>query len=420
VFLWPLRHALRTRRDGQRQPWWAPPDRLDLRAAQVLGLLATLSVVGGYLGTLITQTITYAADEFHTSDAGQGATLASVRVGAFIALALVAAADRRGRRALLIATTAGGVIVTATGALVPNLVGLGISQTVARGLSAALGLLIAVVAAEEMPAGSRAYAISLLAMAAALGAGFCVMALPLADLGSRGWRLLYVLPLLSLPLIHRIARRMPESRRFERRHGDASAAGHGRRFWLLADAGFLLAVVANPASQFQNEYLRTERHFSAARISLFVIATNTPGGLGVVIGGRLADVRGRRIVASVAVLVGTMATVAMYLVSGWGLWFWSVLGAVIGSATIPALLVYGPELFPTTLRGRANGGISLVTVGGTVLGLLSAGLLSDRLGSFGPAMAILSVGPALLAVLILAAFPETAHVELEELNPEDR
>jgi MFS family permease len=64
--------------------------------------------------------------------------------------------------------------------------------------------------------------------------------------------------------------------------------------------------------------------------------------------------------------------------------------------------------------------ISILGVTGSVIGLLVAGYLSDRWGGLGPALAVLSVGPALMAVLVLVAYPETAHRELEELNPEDR
>jgi hypothetical protein len=35
-------------------------------------------------------------------------------------------------------------------------------------------------------------------------------------------------------------------------------------------------------------------------------------------------------------------------------------------------------------------------------------------------MALLAIGPAILAVLIITAYPETAHLELEEINPEDQ
>ena len=53
-------------------------------------------------------------------------------------------------------------------------------------------------------------------------------------------------------------------------------------------------------------------------------------------------------------------------------------------------------------------------------GLILCGVLSDRFGRIGPAMSILAVGPLLLAVIVLAAYPETAGQELEDLNPEDR
>ena len=56
---------------------------------------------------------------------------------------------------------------------------------------------------------------------------------------------------------------------------------------------------------------------------------------------------------------------------------------------------------------------------GTVVGLLVAGVLSDRWGGLGKPLLLLSLGPVVLAVLVLVAYPETAHQELEQLNPED-
>ena len=136
-------------------------------------------------------------------------------------------------------------------------------------------------------------------------------------------------------------------------------------------------------------------------------------------GGRLADVRGRRIVGAVGLVGGVGATVLMYLSHGPGIYAWSVVGAIVGAATVPALGVYGPELFPTSLRGRANGAIGLCGVLGASTGLLVAGTLSDRFGGLGPALSLLALGPAVLVGLVLVAYPETAHRELEDLNPED-
>ena len=150
-------------------------------------------------------------------------------------------------------------------------------------------------------------------------------------------------------------------------------AGHGGRFWLLAASAFLLQLFTAPASQLMNEFLRDEEGFSALRITVFSLLTNTPGGIGLVIGGRLADTRGRRIVGAVGVIAGTLLTVAMVLLGGWPMWVLSVAGAICGAMVVPALGVYGPELFPTSLRGRANGGISILGVTGSVLGLGVAG-----------------------------------------------
>ena len=210
----------------------------------------------------------------------------------------------------------------------------------------ALGILVAVVAVEEMPAGSRAYAISLLAMATALGAGACVVALPLADLGIRGWRLVYVVPLLGLVLVPGVSRRLVESRRYEAPHADAGFSGHAGRFWLLAGSGMLLNLFVAPASAFQNRYLKNERGYSASRISLLTLVTNTPGGIGIIAGGRLADMRGRRIVGSVALFGGTLCTVWFFFASGWTLWVASTIGAIVGAAAVPALGVYSAELLP--------------------------------------------------------------------------
>jgi MFS family permease len=419
LFSRPMRRRLSRIGPVSKAPWWSPPDVLDAEASTALACLAALSVVAGYLGVLLSQTITFAAHEFGVGKAAQGFALASVRVDILLALPLVALADRVGRRRVLIFATAGASALTALTALAPTLIWMMVIQVPARGLATAAAIAVTVVAAEEMPAGSRAYAISILTMAAALGAGQCVILLFLADTGVRGWRLLYVIGLIGVPLALRIGRRLPESRRFRVSHASVPMAGHGRRFWLLASSAFLLALFTTPAGQFQNSFLRDEIGFSASRISLFVLLTNTPGALGIIIGGRLADVKGRRLVGAVAVFGGVGATVAMYLVIGWPLWAWSITGAIVGAATVPALGVYGPELFPTSLRGKANGIISLLGRLGSVIGLVVAGYLAGRMGRFGPALAVLSVGPLLLVVLVLVAYPETAHRELEDLNPED-
>jgi len=434
LFALPLRWAVRPVEPSTGQPWWAPPERLERRAAVVLATLCALAVVVGYLGALLSLTMTYAAKEFGVGKPGQGIALGAVRVNVVLALGLLLLADRRGRRQLILLAAAGASLLTALGALAPTLVWLTITQVGAVALVAALLVLIGVMAAEEMPAGSRAWALGVLTLTFGLGAGLATMVLPLADGGIRGWRWLYAFGLLFLPLIASASRHLPESRRFDRLGSSSrpprpdrapgpapssARARHRRRLLLLCAGGFLFALFATPSGQFQNEFLRTERHFSAARITVFSLVCGTIGGLGVLIGGRLADTRGRRVVAAVGVGLGIVTALGSYFARSWMLWVWGIADSLVSYGVAPALAVYGPELFPTTLRGRSTGLIGMIYAVGGVIGLVVVGALSGAIGTIGPALATLAFGPALLVVLIVRAYPETARQELEDLNPED-
>ena len=423
-FAWLFVPAVRRdlRRPDTGQPsWWAPQTMLDARASRVLGTLAAVAVVYGYLNTLFTQTIAFAGDDFHAGNSAQGVAGSLVRLGGLLALALVSMADRRGRRRILVVAIVAGPLLAVTGAAAPSLAWLTGSQILARSFSTTMLVLGAIVAGEEMPAGSRAWGMSLLAMASGLGAGICVLSLRLADLGRWGWRLLYVLPLLALPIARDVRRRLPESRRFEAAHAERPAwRTHYGRLLLLGAAGFLLNVFIAPDSQFGNRFLRHERHYSGGAIGVFSAITGSVGVVGIVAGGKIADRRGRRLVAAVALIGGATLSVAVYFSHGWPLWAWAALANVISDAQVPALVVYGPELFPTALRGRANGVIGLFSLVGSATGLTAAGVMADGFGRIGPAMGILALGPLLLAALVLVAFPETARRELEDLNPEDR
>ncbi len=439
-FMTPLvwRELRRPRTDGS-QPFWAPAERLDPRSGQILGVLCLLSVVAGYLGTLLSQTITFAFDEFGAGLATQGNTLTAVRVGVLLALALVALADRRGRRPMLLFAATAGCLVAAAGAASLGVWTYGASQTISRSLSTAMFVLLLVIAAEEVPAGARAYAVSVLTLAAGLGSGMVVWLLPLADLGLRAWRILFLAPLLALPLVLFCARRLPESRRFAREGpppGDppdrsrsstaapASAetdrqARRMRRLTLLGIGALLFSMFAAPASQYLNEFLRTERSFSASQISVFQLSINTPAAIGVLIGGRFSDVRGRRRIGALGLVGGATFTVLRYSQAGWPMWMWGIAAGIFGAASVPVMGAFGAELFGTGNRARSNGQITVLGVIGSMIGLQIVGRFTDAGGDFWHVFAMVASAPVLVALLVLLAFPETARRELEDLNPED-
>jgi MFS family permease len=292
------------------------------------------------------------------------------------------------------------------------------SQTIGRPLGLALDFMVAVVATAAMPRNSRAYAVSVLAMASGLGAGVAIFALPLADLSVSSWRLVYLVALIWLVVALDIARRLPETRRYERPHVVAPRLDR-RRFATVGAIAFLGNLFIAPASLFQNGYLKDERGFSATMIAVFTIVTATPAVIGLVIGGRVADMRGRRHIIAVTVPAGAAFAVVSYSVGGPPMWLSVFLAGAIGAIAFPALAVYRTELFPTGNRSRAAGLLTAAALLGGIVGLVIMGTLLDADHSHGVVMGGLATGQLAVVMVVLRWLPETAHQELETLNPLD-
>lgn len=420
LFAWPVRRALRHGHASTPpgvQPWWAPPDRLDPRQAMLLGLLAAASMSSAFTNTLFTQTVNYAAKDFEVGKFGQGVGGVIVRAGIVFALPIAFMADRVGRRRMIILAAWLAPIVSSLGALAPTFPVLVGTQAVGRPMGLALDLLIAVAAAEEMPRNSRAYAISVLAMASGLGAGIAVMGLPLADLGAAGWRLVYVLALIWLIVAYDMKKRVPETRRFQRPHVIAPRLSR-IRFSQIAAVSFFANIFVAPASFFQNRYLDEVRGLSATAVTIFTIGTATPAALGFVVGGRIADVHGRKRLLVAALPMATALLIWSFSASGIGLWLGAFGAGFTGGIAYPAFAVYRTEMFPTGNRGRAAGLITASALVGGSFGLLASGRLLDNGWSYGKTMALMAIGEVVAVLIILTRYPETAHKDLDELNPE--
>lgn len=423
LFAVPVRWSIARRGRGPESgrvgtPWWAPPDRLTQRQLNVLGLLAAASMSSAFINTLFTQTVGFAADDFGVGTSGVGVAGAIVRAGIVLVLPVAMLADRRGRRRVIVATAVASPIVTAAGAVAPNFAALVATQTLGRPLGLALDFMVAVVATEEMPRNSRAYAVSVLAMASGLGAGVAVGALPLADLGDGAWRLVYVVALIWLVVAVDIARRLPETERFVRPHVTAPPLDR-RRFAVVAGVALLSNVFIAPASLFQNGYLEDVRGFSATRIAVFTLATATPAVVGLVVGGRIADVSGRRRLITMGLPLAAAFLVTSYSLGGPTMWISVVLAGIVGGMAFPALAVYRTELFPTGNRSRASGLLTAAALIGGIGGLLVTGWWLDRGESHGVVLGALASVQIVVVLVVLRWFPETAHRELEDLNPLD-
>lgn len=395
---------------------------LTARQRTILWLLAMACVPATYANTLFTQTVAYAAQDFNISEQGQGIGAAIIRWGVVISLPLAALADRIGRRRLIIICAFGAPIITALGGLAPSFTVLVATQTIGRPLALVLTILIGIVATEEMSSDSRAWAISVLALAAGLGAGIALAALPIADLGADSWRIIYAISLIWLFLAIILQRRLPETTRFIERHErHLEHTTHIDKTRLITQS--LVAIFGNifiaASSVFQVRYLRDDRDYSAVMITAFTLLTGTPASIGLLIGGRLADTRGRRLLSAITFPLGALLLTAAFSTSGQPMWLASLSGGICLGLAYPAMAVYRGEMFPTLHRSFASGVIMTASLIGGSVGLIGAGYFLNRDVSYGTVMSWLLIGPVIAGILVYTTFPESARRELEELNPQD-
>lgn len=431
--------AARSLRDGLEpsvRPWWSTPDRLSPDQARIVAAATLLNVVGGMLYSLLTQVLTFISADLGNGSSGEQTTvLAIVRAGVVITVVVAILADRIGRRRTALYAFYGSAVITIVTAFLPSLPMVTVAQFVSRNLAIAALLAADTIATEEMPAGSRAMVAGLGTLAYGLGAGIVVMTIPLTDIGPWGWRLTFLVAGCSLPLIIHSRRYLPESRRFrmldlgrgeptELSQDGAAAAPTSqpttgtstrhrylRRFLLIGAMFVLFNIYLAPSSQLQNDYLRTEAGFSGTVMALFVLMTSTPGGIGVIIGGRVADLYGRRW----AIVPGLTAMAVFYTLffssTGTLMWVSSVLASIIGGMAAPALAVITAELFPTVRRATVRGVVTALAVVGSISGLLIGGALIERIG-YAHAFLVLAAAP-LLAATLAFLLPQTHRRELE-------
>lgn len=403
---------------------------LTARQKKVLVLLALASLPAAFTNTVFTQTVAYASDEFHISAQGQGFAAAIVRWGVIIALPCAALADRIGRRRMIVVTLWIAPLVTALGALSPNFVFLVTTQAIGRPLGLALNIFIVVFATEEMSQDNRAFALSVLAIAAGFGAGTAVGAIPLAGISSTSWRFIYAIGVIWVIVAIVISRHLPETQRFESLHertldltlrDDPAVHAHivPKRLILQIAVAILVNIFIAAASVFQIRYLKDVRGYSASFVSLFTMTTTGPAFIGLLIGGRIADRRGRKTIAVITIPIGAALIAMSFSVHGAAMWLTALIGSISFALAYPAMSVFRSELFPTAHRNIASAFITAASLVGGSIGLIGCGTLINRGFSYGIVMAGLALGPIAVSILVFILYPETAHRELEELNPED-
>lgn len=400
-----------------------PAVRIERREGVILGLFAVVALTQGWSGTVVTHTLSFVQEDLGLSDAEVFDLMAAIRAASLLALGLSWWSDHRGRRRPLLIAFAILTSANLMTALMPGTASFTITQAMARIGTVAIGSLALVVLAEEIGPRIRGYAIGLYALFSSVGTGLGLLLRPFGA-GGDDWRILFglsALPLLALPFL---TRRIGESRAFRPAVGRPPLSavfrrGHAARFWPMALLSFAISAFTAPTANLVLVRLENALGWSPGSASLLLAITSAPGVvIGLLAGGRMADIAGRRRTEAIAIAIGVTGGVGIYFVETGPLLalgiFLSTLG---GSAFGPAFASHRSELFPTDVRATAGAWIVNASVLGGITGFAAGRFAVD---AWGVPTTIALLGAFLLASsAAIALLPETRGISLVEDSPVD-
>lgn len=395
--------------------------QLTRRHRSLLLLLAATTLFEGYDRFIVSLALPSIARDLGEEDARLALALALIRSGALVAILLGQAADRFGRRRLLLVTVLGYTVATAATGLSTTLASFVVLQMLALTFLSAELSLAQVVVAEEFPPGARGAGQAMLGASAALGAGLVAMLFPLMEESPLGWRGLYFVGVLPLLVVGWLRRSLPETTRWtnlaehERRATGIMAVlrpAHRVRFAvLMLVAGAAFAAAAS-AFSFASYRATTVFGWTPGQVSAMVLTGGGLGFWGWVVFGRLADVLGRLWTGAVALVGGGLSIIVFYRTPYLMAAFTGIVFFEAGASV--AINALSTEVFPTALRATAKVWVTNAAVIGAMIGLGLVGLVADRVGGHALVIAGLAFLPMLFAPLLFV-LPETHKRELEKI-----
>ncbi|MDP8959975.1 MAG: MFS transporter [Actinomycetota bacterium] len=393
-----------------------PPAAFRRSDRRIVTLMTVAGVAQGFTGGLLTATLPFARRGLEASQGDMSLVLAVTRVGALAALAFSMYGDHRGRRRPFLVAFVLLSLGSGATALVPGILTFALAQSLVRAATVALSALAAVFLAEVLTPSIRAYGIAFYAIAGSIGGGTALLLLPIAEGDPGGWRILFGLGALGLVAFPLLVRTLAESPIFRLPSARAPLSAVIRRphtlvFWRLALVSFLVGAYSAPAITFTMERLITHLRWDASTARFLVIGAGATGSVGLLVGGRLADLWGRRPTIVLSLATGLGGGLGFYwLDSGWLLAPAIALASFGSSAFIPAFTAHRSELFPTSIRATAAAWLSNAGILGSLTSFGLGFLFLDRLG-LPIGVSFLGIG-VVVAALVVLGLPETRGVEL--------
>lgn len=394
-----------------------------------MGVLAALMAYWGFLDAANGAAAPFLAAEFGLDDGGIVRAFGWTSIGALGTYGLARAADRIGRRRILLATLLALAPFALATALAPGLWSFVAVQVGVQALKGVLLTVVPVMVAEVLPTASRARGQGLIGLTGALGSGLALIVVASGEDLPGTWRWAWGLAALGIIALPFARRTLPESVHFER----AEAAGEtqrarardllGSRFRRRTFGVLAVAILFAFALSVTQSWLiyHPVRHLGVAPMlaTFAVIGGGAFGLAGFALGSRLSERWGRRPTFGTATALYLVATFAFYRVPAdfppspalaLGAAFAGM--SLLSSAASVPLRATLTELLPTALRATLSGWVAVAMAAAVVVGYFVTASLAEALGDLATAVIWLSLAMLSAGLVFVVVLPETRGREL--------
>jgi MFS family permease len=358
-----------------------------------------------------------------------GGFLAVIQLGGLVAPLLLGAADRLGRRRILIGCLTVIAACSLASAFASTAVQLMVAQCLLFGVLSAAETLFIVMVAEDVHSHNRGWASALVRTLILVGAALSMLTFAFVDWLPFGWRAVVGiggLPLLAMPWLAAWVRetdryQAERDRRIELASLGLRLSGPLLELWRARPGRLLALVVASTSTGVMAacwallwKYLQDFHGYTPPQVALvaggssfFILAMN-------LVGGRLSDRFGRRrIIVAISLFSTAMALVVFnssgaVMVLSLGLF----VGAQITAVTL--LRLYTSELFATSCRSTATAVRETSSVLFGVAALWAIDFLYPLAGGYVGALTWLLLLTLIAPIVIAVFLPETHGRPLEE------
>lgn len=427
--------------DRSYRPGWldrfhflGDPPALTRRQWKILALVSVASFFDNYDAGLFSLALKQIQEDLAMPEERLGLFSSIVMLGSMLAIFLTWAADRFGRRRLLMGTIIAYTALTGATAFSPDAETFVALQFLARMFITAEYALAIVVIGEELDDDARGWGIGALAALSACGHGLAYLLFGFVDILPMGWRSLYLVGLVPLGMVAWFRRDMAETRyyaKWSEVRGQSPGSRDGvfaplvglvrqypGRFLAIGSIFLLLGLAERAAFFFAPKFLQDVHGFPPAVVGIMGFLGGALGVFANTLAGRWSDRFGRRPTTLFFLTVMPLAVIAFYN-AWWGflpfLWV-ALLFFGMGSGVL--LAMYGVELFPTSYRSTAAGARTTLSTLGAVAGLSLESVLYTVFGSHWAAISVLATLALVAPVIVWFTFPETSGRSLDEIAPE--